>query len=274
MLLAGQNKYWGTVEEATQFWLTLGISHIMVKRTKDIKFVDSNGKVKEQDFMSLYKLQKKYKVKYHLHPYNLIVNGTPLTASLKNTQPILGQILTDLDRKVHLYGLYPLITIHLPSFAHPKFHLDLNERVVVENSKEFFQNLKLKSKLALENAFDPYKHHGCALLGYKSEHFLEFIRDKNFGLCIDIGHLNMQKEPLEKFLELPYPVYSFHLHGNDGTGDKHQLPTRKNVKDLENIVKALRKCKGPIVLEIRNYDYRQDEIKQCISFWKKLVSGV
>lgn len=274
MLLAGQNRYWGEVEEATEFWLGLGIDHIMIKRAEDMQLLDENGKVIEEDFKKLHKLQEKYRVKYHLHPYNLVFNNVYVTSYFKNTQPILKQILTDLDKRIQKYGLYPLITIHPPEFDHPKHHFDIDEKTAFKDCIDFFQNLSLKSKLALETMSDPYRNPGHALLGYKPEHFLKLIGNKNFGLCIDIGHLKMAEEPLKKFLELPYPIYSVHLNGTDGTEDKHFLPTRENVGDFEGVVKALKKCQGPIVFEVRSYNYSEEEVKECIDFWKNSIKFI
>ncbi len=272
MLLAGQNKYWGTIEEATEFWLGLGINLIMVKRTEDMQLLDQDGRVIEEDFKKLHKLQKEYNVKYQLHPYNLFFNNTFITPSLKNTQPILNQILTDLDKRIQGYDFYPLLTFHLPRIDHPEHHLGLDEKTALENSINFFQDLNLKTKLALETMHDPYKGiSGHVLLGYKAEHFLKLIGNKKFGLCIDTGHLKMAKEPLEKFLELPYPLYSVHLNGTDGTGDKHFLPTEENTGDLKGVVRAMKKCQGPIVFEVRSYNYSKDEVKKCINFWKGII---
>lgn len=271
MLLAAQNKYWGTVEKATQFWLRLGINHLMIKRKGEIRLIDQNGRVVEEDFKKLHQLQEKYNVKYHLHPYDLVLGNLYITSSVRNAQPALNRILTNLDEKIYEYELYPLITIHLPRFDHPKYSFDLDDKAALKNGVDFFKNLELKSKLALETMHDPYRNPGHALLGYKAEHFLKLIRDKNFGVCIDTGHLRMAEEPLEKFLELPYPIPSVHLNGNNGTKDQHQLPIRENVGDFKKVVEALKRCKGPIVFEIRNFGYSERELKKCINFWREAV---
>lgn len=271
MLLTAQNKYWGTIEEATEFWLGLGINHIMVKRTEDVRLLDQNGKVMEGDFKKLSGLQKKYNVKYQLHPYNFIFTNAFVTPSLKSTQPMLCQILADLDKRIQEYGFYPLLTLHLPRIDHPEHHFGLSEKTALKNSIDFFQGLNLKVPVALENMPDPYRNPGHSQLGYKSEHFLKLIGDKNFGLCLDTGHINIAKEPLKKFLELPYPLYSVHLHGTDETGDKHFLPTKENIGDFEGMVRALKGCQGPIVFEVRSYNYSKDEVRKCINFWKDAV---
>lgn len=271
MLLAGQNKYWGEVEEATEFWLGLGIDHITIKRVEDMQLLDQNGKIIEEDFKKLGGLQKKYNVRYQLHPYNFIFTNAFITPSLKNTQPMLYQILADLDKRIQEYGFYPLLTLHLPIIDHPEHHLGLDEKTALKNSLDFFQGLNLKVPVALENMPDPYRNPGHSQLGYKSEHFLRLIGNKNFGLCIDTGHLKMAEESLKKFLELPYQIYSVHLNGTDGTEDKHLLPTRENIGDFKGVVQVLKKCQGPIVFEVKSYNYSKEEVKECIDFWKELI---
>ncbi len=271
MILAAQNKYWGTLEKATQFWLDLEVNHLMIKRGKDIELIDQEGKIVEEDFKKLSKLHDKYGVKFHIHPYNLILKNHYMTPSLRDSQPMLYEILINLDEKIHEYGLYPLITIHLPRFDHPKYHFGLDETIALENSHNFFKTLRLKSRLALETMHDPYRNPGHALLGYKAEHFTKLIGDRDFGLCIDTGHLKMAEESYEKFLKLPYPIYSVHLNGNDGTKDQHQLPTKENIGDFANVAEVLKRCEGPIVFEAADYNYSKNEIKECINFWKELI---
>lgn len=269
ILLSGHNKYWGTLERATEFWLKLGINHAMIKWTEDTRFIE-NGQVVEKEFERYQRLQERYGVKYHLHPYELRTNGKLITSALKEFHPILKNLIRELDEKIHQYKLYSLITVHLSVFASHKYNLKVDERVALENGKEFFQNLSLKSKLALEIMHAPYKDlnaPGAGLLGYKAEHFRGIIGDKDYGLCIDVGHLNMVEEPLEKFLELPYPIYSAHLHGNDGTRDEHRMATKTNVKNFKLVKKMLKQVKGPVVLEIRNYGYSKDDFEELFELW-------
>lgn len=270
ILLAGQNKYWGTLERATEFWLKLGIKHVMIKWTKDTKFVE-NGRVQKKEFERFQKLQEEYGTQYHFHPYNLRLGENAISPSLKKYHSILKKLLINLDEQIHQRGLYPLITAHLPAFEKPKGNLKVDKHVALKNGKIFFQDLQLKSRLALEIMHSPYRNQNSpdvALLGYKPEHFRKIIGIKNYGLCIDVGHLNMTKEPLEKFLELPYPIFSVHLHGNDEIRDSHHMADKTNIRNFELVKKMLRKVEGPIVLEIRNYNYSIDDFRRSLELWE------
>lgn len=273
ILLAGRNNHcWGrSLEEITEFWLTLGIRHVMIALTADNARYIENGQVIEKQFEQFQRLQEEYDVKYHLHPYAIRTGKRLFDFSIRECHPVLRKILIGLDEKIHQYKLYPLITVHLPVFEKPDYNLKVDKQIALENGKSFFQNLDLKSRLAMEIMHGPHKNKregGVALLGYKAKHFREIIGDKNYGLCIDVGHLNLADEPLEKFLELPYPIYSVHLHGNDGTTDEHAMPTKGNVRNVEAVKKMLSMIDGPVVLEIRNHNYSLDDFKRLFEFWE------
>ncbi len=272
MLLAGQNKYSKkTVEETTQYWLDLGINHIMIKKAGDIQLIDSKSRLIEADFRKLGSLQEKYGVKVHIHPYNFIINNIFLTPALKEAHSTLERFLIDLDTNIQKYDLYPLITVHAAKYSDPNYQFWVDEKTALKNSIDFFQSLDLKSRLAIETMHEPDANPGHSLLGYKAEHFPKLIGDKNYGICIDVGHTKMAEEPIEALLALPYPIFSVHLHGNDGSRDQHLLPTKDNVGDFNRVIEALRRCEGPIVLELGNHSCSKNEVKDCINFWTKAV---
>ncbi|HUW21558.1 MAG TPA: TIM barrel protein [Candidatus Bathyarchaeia archaeon] len=271
VVFAGQNKYWGTVEEATQFWTDIGLSHLMIKRATDTRLLDDHGRLIETDFEKLSKLQEKYQVDYHLHLYNLIFDGVFMSPALERAQPVFREILENVDRAIGRYRLYPLITIHLPKYADPEYNFGLSEEAAFQASRNFFQTLDLESEVALETMHDPFRNPGHALFGYQADHFKTYIQSKNFGLCIDIGHLVMAQEPIHRFLELPYPLLCVHLNGNDGSSDQHLLPTEDNVGDCSSVVQVLRNCRGPIVFEVRKYAYSKEQVQDCLRFWSEAV---
>lgn len=270
ILLSGQNKHWGNLEETTEFWLSLGINHVMIKVTEDTRYIE-NGRVAEKEFERFQALQEKYGVKYHLHPYDIKTDRGLLDLSLKKNHPIFKEILIKLDEKILQHNLYPLITLHLPKFSDARYNLKVSEQMALQNGKDFFQSLNLKSKIALETMHNPHRNvneSSTALLGYKAEHFRKIIGTKNYGLCVDVGHLNMAEESLEKFLELPCPIFSVHLHGNNGMRDEHKMADKNNVKNFELVRKMLKKVNGPVVLEVRNYDYSLRDFEYLFELWE------
>ncbi len=274
ILLAGHNhkSFFGTLEQSTEFWLDLGINHVMIRKTADTRFIE-NGKLVRKQFERFQKLQEKYGVKYHLHFYYTKVSGCALDISLVDYHPLLVELFIELDEKICEYNLYPLINIHPPILEKQKHKIKVDKRTAIKNGKEFFEKLSsmnLKTKIAIETTSDPYKdkkHPGVVLLGYKAKHFQKIIGDKNYGLCIDVGHLNMADEPLERFLELTYPIYSVHLHGNNGIRDDHEMATEDNIKNFETTRKMLKKVEGPVVLEILNRNYSRDDFESLFDLW-------
>ncbi len=83
---------------------------------------------------------------------------------------------------------------------------------------------------------------------------VEELRSPDFGLCLDVGHANLQGNPLEeveRVLLLPY-VFNIHLHDNDGHEDAHLIPGEGTLPWGE-IGEALRERNygGLLTLEIR-----------------------
>ncbi len=279
VVFAGQNKYFGTVEEATEFWLSLGINHIMIKQEEDIRLIGNDNKVIISDFIKLSKLQREYGVKYHLHIYDLRFNDDG-TSSFEDAQPRMDKILIDCDHLVQLdkmieeFDLYPLITIHLARFGKWLGHdLEIDEKEALEKNIEFLQNLKLHSKLSLETMHDPDRNPGHVLLGYKAEHFENVLNGKidlDQGLCFDTGYSKMIDGYSGDFLE--FNINSMHLEGTDGTKDQHFLPTKDNVGDFEVVRKAIKKCEGPVVFEIGDHNYSREEIGECVEFWRETIN--
>ena len=276
MLWAGQNKNWGSIEEATRTWKEAGVGHVMVKHFQDVRLIDEHGSLVEETIKKLSRLQKEFGVEYHFHPYNLKIKNSILTPTIKETRPVLKKFLQDLDRHISKHGFYPLITLHLPVIKHPKYSVDVDEEKALGISRDFFQDLNLESKLALETMHAPRRNSrepNVALLGYKPEHFTKTIGEKKYGLCIDTGHQNLMNEETQSFLELLYPIHSVHLHGNDWHEDSHIMPTKFNVRDLTGALEAIRKCKGPVVLELNKHyiNYSKEDIRAGIDLWTGLV---
>ncbi len=273
-MIAGQNKHHGnTTEEAIKKWSDLGVNHLMIKRTSHLPLIKSNGEVRVEDFKTLGKLQKIYGVEFHIHPYDLytIINSEKiLLDTLSNVaKPIYKKMLEGIDEQIHKFDLYPLIVAHLPVLKYPDIEQVQSEEVALDAAKKVFQDLELESSLALETMHDPYRNPGRHLLGYQIEHFTEIIGDRNFGICIDTGHLTLSEESVNKYLELPFPVLCVHLNGNAGKRDDHHIATRNNIKDSEVIEDLLKTVDGPIVLEIGNHDYSEEEIRIVVDRTRK-----
>jgi len=277
MIWAAQNKYWGKIEEATKLWRSLGIQHIMVKNDSknNFRLINTDGSMPIENYKALSKLQQEHGVQYHFHPYNLAVHDKIITHPDEENLPKFRGFLKDLDNIISDYNFYPLITLHLPFTINLKYNISLSEQEAMSMGEALFSGLELKSKVALENMYTPGRNQRdmeIFLLGYSPEHFAKVIgNNKNIGLCIDIGHANLCEKPTSEFLESPYPVYSVHLHGNDWRGDWHLMPNAKSVKDVPGTISAIKKCQGPVVLEIVDRTLRKEDIIECMQYWQALV---
>lgn len=272
MILAGQNATWGkNLKQATQFWKRLNISHIMVKWSQELPFLNNSGKANENTFKKLGNYQKQFGVKYHIHPYDLSLRSIYLTPSFPKAKPILKQLLQQFDKLIYRYNLYPIIILHCPRMGKDSIGFKITHKQALKKTGNFYQNLNLKSQLVLETMHDPYRNPGHALLGYKPEHFKQLIGNENIGVCIDTGHLNMSKAGIKPFLNLPYNIHSLHINGNYKDKDSHLIPTSKTLDEYNLLHTLLNKCKGPAVFEIkRQPTYTKQKIKKLSQLLKKL----
>lgn len=76
-----------------------------------------------------------------------------------------------------------------------------------------------------------------------SERILTMIKevnDENLGATIDLGHVNVVKEPIGDFIhKVGNLIVNVHVHDNDGTGDAHLQPGKGNV-NLAAAIAALK----------------------------------
>ncbi|MBN2052591.1 sugar phosphate isomerase/epimerase [Candidatus Woesearchaeota archaeon] len=277
MIWAAQNKYWGRIEESTEYWSSLGIKHIMVKNDPNgnFKLINSDACIPLKNYKLLSKLQEQHNIKYHFHPYNLIVDNKIITHPDEENLPKFRAFLKELDKIISDYNFYPLITLHLPFTQNSKRNILISEQEAIKMSEAMLNGLGLKASIALENMYTPghnSRDPDISLLGYDPSHFKKAIgNEKNIGLCIDIGHTNLCNRPIKDFLNTDYPVYSIHLHGNDLSGDWHLKPDDKSVKDVAGTISAIRKCQGPVVLEIVDKTLSKKSIIECMQYWTQLV---
>jgi sugar phosphate isomerase/epimerase len=273
ILWSGQNGRWGELEEATRAWTDMGMKSIMIRQIPSSMLLSNTGELVEPTFQELSKLQKEFGVKYHFHPFDLEVKGKFLTLSTPEERKVMKYFLTELDQRIEKYSFYPLINLHLPFFVRPKQDIKIGEKEALSQAIDFYQDLDLKANVAIETMHDPFMNgeSGTAILGYKASQFREIIGKKNIGLCIDTGHINLSAEPTRIYLALPYPIHSIHLHGNNLHNDQHQLPIYLNVMDYNATIDAIKKCTGPVVLEIGSDASSRKGILDCIDYWQDLV---
>lgn len=91
------------------------------------------------------------------------------------------------------------------------------------------------------------------IFGY-IEYVLERIKNKNAGVCFDIGHCHAFFDDYFNFEKFKDKIFAVHLHDNDKSSDLHRLPFDSEI-DYEKFVRQLvgANYRGPVTLE-NHYD--------------------
>jgi len=123
---------------------------------------------------------------------------------------------------------------------------------------------RLDLKLALENIATPLS----AL-----SNLIALVREINsprVGLCLDIGHANLQGRPGEAIERCAGSLLAVHLSDNDGQSDQHLVPGEGNIPWPE-VIRRLDKIgfNGPLTLELRQYGdwaVTKEKIVKCLKY--------
>jgi len=94
---------------------------------------------------------------------------------------------------------------------------------------------------------------GASSLGGAADEMLQIVDGfdtDRVGICMDSGHLNIGRDPVEFIRATAGRITTVHLHDNDGTGDAHALPGEGNI-DWPRLLVALRESgyAGPLICE-------------------------
>lgn len=133
-------------------------------------------------------------------------------------------------------------------------HPDMGEG---DSKKLFLESLdilaeeaeRLEMRLALENVLTPFS---------RPAGLMEMVAGYDpgrVGICIDIGHANIDDDPAEAVDCCSTRLISLHVTDNDGTWDAHQVPFLGTVP-WERVINALRGggYEGSLVYEVGDTD--------------------
>jgi len=273
-LVGGQLYYYGNgnLLEAAKFWKDLGADIIMLKPHKYSDFFINNFSEINPKYLEILKKIRQMNLQVLLHPEHIKWDKICLEPSDPVTWDNLIKATISLMWIVKELNLYPEICFGPPAFAYPPYKImdksEITEKLALENSKKFFTELagKIRGegvKISLETMHDPGRNftpdgRPFKLLCYRPKHFKSLIgKNKNvYNLCVDVGHVMLSKTSLEEYLSLPYQITTLHLHGNKGLKDEHALLTKANAPQMTE--KLLEVSSGPIILELRNKEKRED----------------
>lgn len=175
------------------------------------------------------------------------------------------------------YGIGAVLTTHPPAFkVNGK---EWSEEEAFMAGIELYQKVDklIKDndygfKLGIENIVLP-KDKGTCLIGYKPEHIDRLIGyASEIGITVDAGYRKLNDEMSIAKLMSYADVVNVHFHTNSGKihktdfkDDKHMFATRDNLPFFNRYLKAFRRRKMPIVLEINKLDkYTDNELSEYV----------
>ncbi len=97
----------------------------------------------------------------------------------------------------------------------------------------------------------------------------KIITDFSFSICMDTGHLMLQKiDPYDFFNKHINRISIIHLHGVE-KGKDHISLSRLGKNDMETVLKILKKFTGIVSMEVFAYDNLDTSLKFLESSWEK-----
>lgn len=120
---------------------------------------------------------------------------------------------------------------------HPVPRPDLHKAVEKEYNLQFYRRLIPEAKkyhitICLENLFKHRDHEcfeGACSDAYEACWYIDKLNEEAeeriFGLCLDVGHVNVAGRNLYQFITtLGDRIVTLHIHDNDGNSDSHLIP--------------------------------------------------
>lgn len=111
--------------------------------------------------------------------------------------------------------------------------------------KRFQEICDYAESLNIKVAFENTK-----LKGYQ-EYILDNIKNKNVGICIDVGHIHAHFKGKYNYERFKDRVFAVHIHDNMSKKDLHLIPTDGNIiwkKTLKKLKST--NYNGPLTLEV------------------------
>lgn len=94
-------------------------------------------------------------------------------------------------------------------------------------------------------------------------YFIKRLNNKNLGICLDTGHLNLRDKNQVSFIRRAGKhIKALHLADNEGLTDQHMMPYGKGNVDFVSVIREMKKLgyKGLYNLEIPGESHAPLEI--------------
>ncbi len=225
------------------FWSEMGVDYMQVNVPFDY-FLD------EKNIYEIISLREEFDTNIIFHP---MPDGEKLLSPANpESHDTIIECLKEIKNIIVKEGLINKVIMHLSTYHIPDSHYpSYQEDEAIRNSKKFYDKLYEFNGLNLvfENGYPP----GISWdeLGYKPDHFNLFKMKREYELCLDTGHLNLNDYVINDFLELPYNLTCIHLQSNNGREDQHYPLTKQNFNEWRQLERLLSKDKY-MTIEAKN----------------------
>lgn len=129
------------------------------------------------------------------------------------------------------------------------------EKTRLANIGFFKEASKQASEHGVEIAVENRLENGYGALPKDLSELLKEVNNDCFGICLDVGHANVNKLDPSSFVEsLGESLVATHIHDNNGLEDQHLPPLMGNI-DWNKLVNAFLKIgyRKPLILEVHEY---------------------
>ena len=97
---------------------------------------------------------------------------------------------------------------------------------------------------------------------------MEIADHKCLGVCLDVGHANLSKVPVSKWMEELKPYIGYlHLNDNFGTYDEH-LPIGAGAIDWTGLYRQIRELEREPIMTIEVT--KPEDFEKSVAYWEKL----
>jgi sugar phosphate isomerase/epimerase len=194
---------------------------------------------KQNEINELSILAKEYDITYNIH--------LPTDISFAHKDPIMRQhtaetILRVLDLTSPLFPSTCTLHLSFDEASHEIENVIRWQELTYENIKQLINFGVKAEEISIEN------------LNYPFEWVENIVREFNFAVCMDIGHLIVCGVDIKRFFDSYYDNISIiHLHGIE-KGHDHKSLNKLPEKRAGEILEILKKFKKIVSIEIFSYD--------------------
>ena len=176
------------------------------------------------------------------------------------------------------YKIGSTITMHPPVFKKDSrqycniwYAMDKGN-IIYKKYDKMISESGLDVKIGLENMVLPRKK-GTMYVGYESHHFKNLLTGTDFGLTLDLGHMNLNPEmEVDSFVNQGN-VNNIHLHGNlevpsnyDYSDDIHRMANPIDHTDFYKTLDIAKKSGVSVICEISKLNkYADEELRLYLS---------